>query len=109
MLELRYFHPRTAVEVEIRQAVRVPRNLPVDLKIGERAGAGVLGRHAAGCCGIRYSERSGDRPRRGRSESQEARGGTPKVTPQWLWPSKLSKYRQEPHVRFWLAVGKGVW
>ena len=30
-------------------------------------------------------------------------GGTPKVTPQWLWPSKPSKYRQEPHVRFWWA------
>ena len=35
---LRYTHPRTGADVEIRQAVRVPRNLPFDLKIGERVG-----------------------------------------------------------------------
>jgi hypothetical protein len=38
MLELRYTHPRTGADVEIRQAVRVPRDLPCDLKIGERVG-----------------------------------------------------------------------
>jgi hypothetical protein len=29
-------HPRTGADVEIRQAVRVPRDLPFDLRIGER-------------------------------------------------------------------------
>ncbi len=38
MLELRYTHPRTGADVEIRQAVRVPRDLPFDLRIGERVG-----------------------------------------------------------------------
>jgi len=38
MLELRYTHPRAGADVEIRQAVRVPRDLPFDLKIGERVG-----------------------------------------------------------------------
>jgi ATP-dependent DNA ligase len=36
MLAFRYTHPRTSVDVEIRQAVRVPRDLPFDLRIGER-------------------------------------------------------------------------
>ena len=36
MLELRYTHPRTGADVEIRQAVRVPRDLPFDLTIGAR-------------------------------------------------------------------------
>ena len=36
MLEFRYTHPRTGAEVEIRQAVRVPRDQPFDLTIGRR-------------------------------------------------------------------------
>ena len=36
MLAFRYTHPRTGAAVEIRQAVRVPRDRPFDLKIGER-------------------------------------------------------------------------
>ena len=36
MLAFRYTHPRTGADVEIRQAVRVPRDLPFDLTIGER-------------------------------------------------------------------------
>ena len=36
MLAFRYGHPRTGVDVEIRQAVRVPRDLPFDLTIGAR-------------------------------------------------------------------------
>ena len=36
MLEFRYTHPRTGADVEIRQAVRVPRGEPLDVKIGER-------------------------------------------------------------------------
>jgi hypothetical protein len=35
MLAFRYTHPRTSAHVEIRQAVRVPRDLTFDLKIGE--------------------------------------------------------------------------
>jgi len=34
MVAFRYTHPRTVADVEIRQAVRVPRDLPFDLKIG---------------------------------------------------------------------------
>ena len=41
MLAFRYTHPRTGAEVEIRQAVRVPRDLPFDLKIWRDRGAGV--------------------------------------------------------------------
>jgi ATP-dependent DNA ligase len=36
MLAFRYTHPRTGAAVEIRQAVRVPRDLPFDLTIGAR-------------------------------------------------------------------------
>ena len=36
MLAFRYTPPRTGVDVEIRQAVRVSRDLFFDLKIGER-------------------------------------------------------------------------
>jgi hypothetical protein len=36
MLGFRYTHPRTGAATEIRQAVRVPRDLPFDLVIGER-------------------------------------------------------------------------
>ena len=36
MVEFRYTHPRTGVDVEIRQAVRVPRDLAFDLVIGGR-------------------------------------------------------------------------
>jgi len=36
MLAVRYTHPRTGANVEIRQAVRVPRDLSFALKIGER-------------------------------------------------------------------------
>ena len=35
MLEFRYTHPRTGADMEIRQAVRVPRDLPFALRIGE--------------------------------------------------------------------------
>jgi hypothetical protein len=35
-LAFRYKHPRTGADVEIRQAVRVPRDLPFDIKIGQR-------------------------------------------------------------------------
>ena len=38
MLVLRYTHPRTGADVAIRQAVRVPRDLPFDLRFGERVG-----------------------------------------------------------------------
>ena len=38
MLAFRYAHPRIGAEVEIRQAVRVPRDLRFDLMIGERVG-----------------------------------------------------------------------
>ena len=38
MLAFRYTHPRRGAEVEIRQAVRVPRDLAFDLRIGERVG-----------------------------------------------------------------------
>ena len=46
MLAFRYTHPRTGAGVEIRQAVRVPRDLPFELVIGGARGPGVLGRHA---------------------------------------------------------------
>ena len=36
MLAFRYTHPRTGAGVEVRQAVRVPRDLPFGLRIGER-------------------------------------------------------------------------
>jgi hypothetical protein len=36
MLAFRYTHPRTGADVEVRQAVRVPRDLPFGLRIGER-------------------------------------------------------------------------
>ena len=36
MLAFRYTHPRTGANVEIRQAARVPRDVPFDLRIGER-------------------------------------------------------------------------
>jgi hypothetical protein len=36
MLALRYMRPRSGAAVEIRQAVRVPRDRPFDLRIGER-------------------------------------------------------------------------
>jgi hypothetical protein len=36
MLAFRYTHPRTGADVEIRQAVRVPRDLPFDVRIGAR-------------------------------------------------------------------------
>jgi ATP-dependent DNA ligase len=36
MLAFRYTHPRTGGDVEIHQAVRVPRDLPFDLTIGAR-------------------------------------------------------------------------
>jgi hypothetical protein len=36
VLSFRYTHPRTGADVEIRQAVRVPRDLPFDLTIGAR-------------------------------------------------------------------------
>jgi hypothetical protein len=36
MLAFRYTHPRTGAAVEIRQAVRVPRDLAFDVSIGGR-------------------------------------------------------------------------
>jgi hypothetical protein len=36
MLAFRYTHPRTGADMEIGQAVRVPRDLPFDVTIGER-------------------------------------------------------------------------
>jgi hypothetical protein len=36
MLAFRYTHPWTGADVEIRHAVRVPRDRPFDLKIGAR-------------------------------------------------------------------------
>ena len=36
MLGFRYTRPRTGADEEIRQAVRVPRDLPFDLTIGGR-------------------------------------------------------------------------
>jgi hypothetical protein len=38
MLEFCYTHPRTGADVEIRQAVRVSRDRPFDLTIGEHVG-----------------------------------------------------------------------
>jgi hypothetical protein len=35
-LEVRYTHPRTGSDIEIRQAVRVPRDVPFTLNIDER-------------------------------------------------------------------------
>jgi hypothetical protein len=46
MLEFRYTHPRTAADVEIRQAVRVPRGEPLDVKIWPARGIDLLGRDA---------------------------------------------------------------
>jgi hypothetical protein len=37
MLAFRYTHSQTGADVEIRQAVRVPRDLPFDVRIGARA------------------------------------------------------------------------
>lgn len=37
-LEVRYRHPRDARQIEIRQAVRVPRGQPFALRVGDRAG-----------------------------------------------------------------------
>ena len=37
MLELSYTYPRTGADVEIRQAVRVPRGEPLDVQIGKHA------------------------------------------------------------------------
>ena len=36
MLAFRYTHPRSGADVVIRQAVRVPRDLAFDVKIGKR-------------------------------------------------------------------------
>jgi hypothetical protein len=36
MLAFRYTHPRTVADVAIRQAARVPRDLPFDFSIGAR-------------------------------------------------------------------------
>ena len=37
MLELTYKHPGTGKRVQIRQAVRIGRQLPFELKVGKRA------------------------------------------------------------------------
>ena len=36
MLAFRYTHPRACADVEIRRAVRVPRDFPLELTIGGR-------------------------------------------------------------------------
>jgi hypothetical protein len=46
MVAFRHTRLQTGTDVEIRQAVRVPRDLPFDLRIGERVGPVCLGRHA---------------------------------------------------------------
>ena len=38
MVAFRHTRLQTGTDVEIRQAVRVPRDLPFDLRIGERVG-----------------------------------------------------------------------
>jgi hypothetical protein len=45
-LELEYLHPRTAERVRIRQAVRIGRQEPFDLRVNAKAFAGLLGCHA---------------------------------------------------------------
>ena len=37
MLELAYKHPRTGKRMQIRQAVRIARDQPFELKVGMRA------------------------------------------------------------------------
>ena len=46
MLAFRYTHPRTGADVEIRQAARVPRDLPFDLMIGACERLVCWGHHA---------------------------------------------------------------
>jgi hypothetical protein len=36
VLAFRYTHPRTGADIEIRQAVRVPRDRPFDVRLGAR-------------------------------------------------------------------------
>jgi hypothetical protein len=42
MLELAYKHPRTGKRTQIRQAVRIARQKPFELKAGARASVGVM-------------------------------------------------------------------
>ena len=49
VLAFRYMHPRTGVEIEIRQAVRVPRNVSFKLSIGERTELVCWGVMPRGC------------------------------------------------------------
>ena len=44
-------YPRTGADVEIRQAVRVARDLAVRAENRRARGAGVLGVMPSGCCG----------------------------------------------------------
>ncbi len=36
-LRMTYAHPRTGTRVEIRQAVRIPKSMPLELRLGQRA------------------------------------------------------------------------
>jgi hypothetical protein len=70
MLELRYSHyPRDGSLVEIRQAVRIPRHEPFEVRIGSRA--------ELVCCGAVYATTSSERPAASSHlRSREQRSGT---------------------------------
>ena len=59
MLAFRYTHLRTGIDVEMRQAVRVPRDLPFDLRIGKRLALVCWGVMASGM--LRHPVLSGGR------------------------------------------------
>ena len=73
MRAFRYTHPGTGADVEIRQAVRVPRDLPFDLKIGERVTLVCWGVMPSGMLRHPVLRASGDQPRLGTGGSHEAR------------------------------------
>jgi hypothetical protein len=43
MIQLAYRHPRTGKQVAIRQAIRIVRDQPFELKVGARASVGCWG------------------------------------------------------------------
>ena len=65
MLAFRYTHPRSGADVEIRQAVRGPRNLPFDLRIGERVALVCWGVMPSGMLRHPVLRPERDLPRRG--------------------------------------------
>ena len=73
MLAFRYTHPRSGADVEIRQAVRGPRNLPFDLRIGERVALVCWGVMPSGMLRHPVLRPERDLPRRGTGGPQEAR------------------------------------